>query len=407
MLEKFCLRWCCFLENQSIDIRLMLYIIIAYTFLTPFYLAYLNNLSLINIFIVTISFLFIFIYYFKSLTLKYVSKGLLFIIMYYSFILISSIINNSIEYRLIISIFMAIAFALLINYLVYNQSELLRFLLAMNVLIYIYVIVNLILIYIYPHGIPTILLERGTKYYLFGNVNTTVKFLIPGLMFSFLHDILKYNRIRKYNWILLALSWLTLIKTWAVTGILGLGVFTFLILLRLKKHKLYLSYLTSLAISIASTIYLLFLKNESKVLFVFLDIFNKDLTFSTRDILWLNTWEKIKQSFIWGYGYQNTDFMKQFLGNSYGAHNYFLDTLFRGGIISFVLLISILLYISLVIVKSMGSSITRLLVATSASFFIMWIAEPFFTIEYLMLGIIVVLFSHLNTIESYYYDNIN
>lgn len=372
----------------------------SYSFLTPFYLAQHHNLLIINRVLLVLTFIFILFYLIKYRIHEQFSKGIFFILFYYISILLSSLLNSSIETRNIVTILMGLGFALLLNITIMNKGELLKFMLSINILLYVFVIINLILIYIYPEGIPSILQERGTRYYLFGNVNATTRYLLPGIMFSFLYDLLKYRKITTLNWILLILSWVTLIKVWAVTGILGLFIFTLIFLFNINRVRAYIIYIGSLLLSIGVTIFLVFYKYQNDLLAKILFLFNKDLTFSTRDVLWLNTITKIKDSLLFGYGFQNQEFTLNYIGNKYGAHNYFLDTLFRGGIFSLLILLLGLIYIGNNILKSSGSKVIKLMVATSASYFTMWIAEPFQTVEYIMFGILFILFLHVKNIES-------
>lgn len=58
------------------------------------------------------------------------------------------------------------------------------------------------------------------------------------------------------------------------------------------------------------------------------------------------------------------------------------------------------------IIRSKGSFITNLLVASSGAYFVMWMAEPFIATEYLMFSILFVLMSQINRLEKYYLNRI-
>src|SRR5699024_9291326 len=229
-------------------------------------------------------------------------------------------------------------------------------------------------------------------------------YLIPCLMFSFLYDQLKSGKIGKAIWLLLLLSWLTLIKVWAVTGMIGLFIFTIILVWKSNKYQLFLIYIGMLIVSIISSLFLIIFKLESNILADILGLFNKDMTFSYRDVLWMNAVDMIKQSPLWGYGSFTQEQMEMYIGNKFSAHNYYLDVLLRGGMIALSFLILGLLYVSKFIIKSLGTNVPRLIIATCASYFIMWIAEPFISTENIMLPIILLLVSRLQTLEMYQLD---
>lgn len=391
-------------KYSTVNLKLLLYIIMGYSFITPFYLAQHNFLSSINKLLMALSILFVVLFYLSDISSKFISKSIFFLIAYYLSLLISNANNQTLEFRDFIPVVMGLSFALLINSSLNNKKDLLNLLLALNILGYTYAIINLLLIYIYPEGIPSLLQTEGRRYYLFGNINTTSRYLIPGLLFAFLYDLLKFKRVRKRSWLLLVIAWITLIKLWAVTGMLGLFVFTVIILIKMNKNKLFLLYICSIIISLSLTIFLVFFKSDSIILSTILDFFNKDMTFSHRDRLWLNAVSMINQSPVWGFGNFSQQEMELYIGNKFSSHNYYLDILLRGGFIALTILICGLLYIGKSIFTSQGTIVITLLTAISSSYFIMWIAEPFISTESFMLPILLIILSRTQSLEKYYFD---
>lgn len=378
----------------------------GYSFIIPFYIDWLNPYPLVNKILLFISLFIIFLIYVANPSLILNNNGLIIIILYYLSLFFSNYINASLNLSYLLSLILSIGFALLLGYAILNKNELLSLLLALKILIYLYALLNIILIFIYPEGIPSVLQERGSQYYLFGNVNASIRFLLPGLLFSMLYDVLKKDKVGKGSWLLLIITWITLIKTWAVTAMFGLFFYSVIILLNMKKTKVYFAYIGALIGSIIMTVFLVFFKIESNLLAEILLYFEKDLTFSSRDVLWMNAVDTIKQSIIWGYGDLDRDELEYFIGNRHGSHNYYLDILLRGGIVSASILLVGLLYMSTKIIRSKGSFITNLLVASSGAYFVMWMAEPFIATEYLMFSILFVLMSQINRLEKYYLNRI-
>jgi len=392
------------LNSYRVNIRFVLYLLLGYAFITPYYFAQLSQLSIINKTLMSLTIVFVFIYYMSNFANSKLSRSILFLFLFYLSLIFSNYRNNSLELEEFIPMALAFSFFLFLNYCLDNRKNLLTFLFALKILTFFYIIVNLILIYIYPEGLPSLTVSEGRKFYLFGNTNTTTRYLIPCLMFSFLYDQLKSGKIGKANWLLLLLSWLTLIKVWAVTGMIGLFIFTIILVWKSNKYQLFLIYIGMLIVSIISSLFLIIFKLESNILADILGLFNKDMTFSYRDVLWMNAVDMIKQSPLWGYGSFTQEQMEMYIGNKFSAHNYYLDVLLRGGMIALSFLILGLLYVSKFIIKSLGTNVPRLIIATCASYFIMWIAEPFISTENIMLPIILLLVSRLQTLEMYQLD---
>lgn len=388
----------------NINIKAILFIIIVYPFFKPYYFGELGIMPIVNQILFIISLTVIGLFYFFNLQYINLNSGMIFIIIYYVLILISTTLNNSLNYDYFSLIAFAFGFALLVSYCLRSKNNFLSFLSAVYVLLYAYVVANLIAMFLYPSGIPSITVNSEFPNYVFGNTNSVIKVVIPGLCFSFLYDLLKLNKIRKRSWLLLVLVWLTLLNTWSVTSMLGLFVFTFILLNKVGKKQLSFWYFNMLIVSIALSILLVILKYESNVLATILQLFGKSLTFSDRDVLWFNALDSIKSSPVWGYGVQNEEIIRWYIGNRHGSHNYYLDTLFRGGFAALFFLIFSLLYFGRKIIKCETNLVTRTLIATCCAYFIMWSAEPFISTEYLMFSILFVLISRIDVLLKFYYD---
>ncbi|WP_368297491.1 O-antigen ligase family protein [Cytobacillus firmus] len=388
----------------NINIKSILFLIIVYPFFKPYYFGELGIMPFVNQILLILSLTIIGLFYFFNMQYINLNKGMIFIVIYYTLILISSYLNNTLNFDYFSLIIFSFGFGLLVNYCIRNKKIFLSFLSAFYVLLYIYVVANLASMSLYPSGIPSITINSQFPNYVFGNTNSVIKVAIPGLCFSFLYDLLKYKKIRNLTWLLLILVWATLVKTWSVTSMLGLFVFTFIVLNKIGKKQLTFWYFNTLIISIALSIFLVVLKYESGILANILQFFGKSLSFSGRDVLWFNTIDSIKASPVWGYGVQNEEIIRWFIGNRHGSHNYYLDTLFRGGFAALTFLICSLLYFGRKIIKYETNLVTRTLIATSCAYFIMWIAEPFISTEYLMFSILFVLISRIDILLKFFYD---
>ncbi|WP_270180289.1 O-antigen ligase family protein [Alkalihalobacillus sp. CinArs1] len=390
--------------NITINTKQLLLIIIVYPFFKTYYFSTLGIIPELNQILFTLSLIIICIFYLLELRRLKLNSGMMFVIMYYLLILISTTLKDfspNSEYFSLITF--SLGFSLLVNYCLQTKTDFLYFSSAIRSLLYIYVVANLFFMIIYPNGIPSITTYVDFPQYVFGNENSVIKLVLPGLCFVFLHDLVKFKKVKKKSWLLLILVWVTLFTTWSVTSMIGLFVFTFMVLNKFGKRNLFFDYYFILAFSICASIIIIFLRYEINILANVLQIFGKDLTFSNRDFLWINTIESIKESPIWGYGVQNTEEIWKHIGNAFGSHNYYLDTTFRGGLTALIFLISGLIYFGKRITIN-NNHVTRTITGTSCAYFMMWITEPFISTEFLMFSILFVLMSRIDLVLEYYYE---
>src|SRR5699024_11529524 len=103
--------------------------------------------------------------------------------------------------------------------------------------------------------------------------------------------------------------------------------FTIFLIKKSGKKLDFILYISTLTGSILLTIFLIFFKLESNILANILGLFDKDMTFSYRDILWLNAVDMVNQYKLWGYGSFTEAEMELYIGNSYSSINYYLYVL--------------------------------------------------------------------------------
>ena len=94
----------------------------------------------------------------------------------------------------------------------------------------------------------------------------------------------------------------------------------------------------------------------------------------------------ISESPLIGHGLQNEDTLARNTGNFFGSHNYYLDILYQRGMIGFSFLALIILAPLWKLKRSVRlSRTTYILMGFCCACLIMFLAEPFFTSEYMIL----------------------
>ena len=90
-------------------------------------------------------------------------------------------------------------------------------------------------------------------------------------------------------------------------------------------------------------------------------------------------------------GYLNRD-----IGNYSGSHNYFLDVIFQRGVFGEILFVSIITAPFFLIKKRVLSDGEYILLGVCGACYLMFLIEPFFTTEYLIIPIIYLLVASLS-----------
>src|SRR5699024_9577392 len=68
------------------------------------------------------------------------------------------------------------------------------------------------------------------------------------------------------------------------------------------------------------------------------------------------------------------------IGNTAGAHNYYLDLVFQRGLIGFTIFISIFVYILFKLRKNIQTT-TCIILGFICAYFLMFLSEPFYSVE--------------------------
>lgn len=351
--------------------------------------------SSIYTFIKITSYFFILIYI--ILNLKKINHSL-FLMLGFNFILVLSTFINKGE--IIESIKHAVTIliiCLLLVDVIDNNIKIISFIHVIRDLTLFFFIINLLMIILYPTGIPSITYDPQFPNYLYGNVNSTIKHILPGMCCSSLLDFRKNKKVSLYTFIFIfGIFYQALFIYFTATAVLNCLFILFWIhtFCLSNKYNIKKVYLISIILIFIIEIMLV---SRLEVLSLISNIFGKDFTFSGRAYLWDNVMNLITKKLFIGYGVIDESLVVYLIGNFYGSHNYFLDVLFQRGIIGLILLIIIMVYPLLVNFEFEKQKYINLLFGYSISCFILFLTEPIYNKEYLILPII---FSLIYSIEK-------
>ena len=271
-----------------------------------------------------------------------------------------------------------------------NRRLLFPFLYAIRDITLLLFILNLITCFIWKNGIPDITADSSYPYYLFGNVNTTIRVVLPGMMCSSIIDQ-ENNRKLPLHLLIYSFGFLYIYLNVYPTTTTLIALFIILIWIlfewALIKHFTQ-TYFAFVCLILFLELMVVVVSNTKLIDFI-ADLFNKSSDFTGRAILWQRAISSVKNHFLIGVGRQNLTTIYLTIGNTSGSHNYFLDLLYQSGLCGFTSFISIVVFPIIMFRKSFFKTWTPtkintvyVIVGYCMSLLAMFLSEPFYEYEY-------------------------
>ena len=271
-----------------------------------------------------------------------------------------------------------------------DEKKLTCFLKAVRDFTFLFFCLNYIITWIYPTGIPSITESKLFPNFLYGNVNSTIKYIIAGICCSCILDKKNGKRISLVTFLFIAgvleNAFRVYMTATAVIAVLFILVWM-LFMDRIIKHEraVYLAVLVGIGLFEFSIV----LSGAGlDIVYLITSLFNKSSDFSGRGRLWANTISLIKKNWVWGYGQKSREFLKLNIGNNSGAHNYFLDILFQRGIFAEIIFVGTIISPYFLMRGRTVSTEQYILLGCCCSCYLMFLVEPFYTTEFLIMPII-------------------
>ena len=269
---------------------------------------------------------------------KCFTKIIVYILLFMSILLFSTIINNGDLKEILKISFEVIGLTLLINYGLTNDAK--NFLDCSNIFFTLLVFINLTTIILYPNGMY-IDSSNYTENWFFGYRNIHILFILPAIIFNFSRSYyLNYN-LNKYNYIYLITCLVSMILSKSGTSIIGL--FLIVALLSLYRAKRTFSIKRYANISLTAFVSIVILRIQEIFKFIIVDIMKKDLTFTGRTYIWNDVEGLILKKPLFGYGqeFKNIRLIKTRIP-SYHAHNQFLEIAYKTGAVGMLIFLIII-----------------------------------------------------------------
>lgn len=318
------------------NIEVLLIMLFLFPYYKPDCLTSFYQVNYIYTIMSILAFVFLFLIYIKR---KIVSKFDLLVILFYSLILFSTFFHDGNILKVISDISLNMGIIIMVN--LFLKDNRMEFLKALLIYFYLLLILNTISIFVFPDGIVQTEYLK-TPIYLLGIDNRFAFTYIPGLCIIALYDYLFNNRFTKLTYIYFVATYITFIYFWTVGALVAESLFIlfYILIYKLKIKNLINKYLPTVIILFFAVV-VFRLQNLFK--YIIVTVLHKDLTFTSRTLIWDKVIKLISDNKILGIGVQKSNTMIKYI-SAFHSHSHFLNITLQGGFIG-ILVYIIMLFI--------------------------------------------------------------
>lgn len=254
--------------------------------------------------------------------------------------------------------------------------------LALSIVLGLYTHINTICRLLFPAGMY---ISRTGKLncWLLGYDNCACLMILLSIIIALFRILYYRNHFMIWEWsVLISGLWFIFSQGVATTIIAIVLFFIFLVVSKNKIIRKCFSKGTLIVFSMLLLFFLLqFVSIQDRSVFSFIfDSLGKNTTFTGRTRVWAVAWEEIKSGgWILGMGLQSMDmYSRLFGGRSWiTVHNYYLQIIFEGGFVAFVIFFTVLIYTAIRFDRGKYSYAYMPLLAGLLAMMMMWQAEAY------------------------------
>lgn len=251
----------------------------------------------------------------------------------------------------------------------------------------VYIIINLLTILKYPDG----LFSSGITHnpcYLLGHRNSIVKYAIPMITScSVWAYIKKKNYYPIYVGVVFLINLFSAYKVWSGSALIALVMMLGVTMTAyyIKRMKFKWVYFGALAAFIAISI----LRLQDKFAFLIEGILHKDLTMTGRTDFWDIGLPYIRQNFWMGTGKVGGEYLGGYLTSFTTLHSFYLDMLFRGGLLLFLAFWGVIFITSRGIASTENYVINNIFLGCMSGYLCVGLVEPITDAVFLLLFVVL------------------
>lgn len=242
-----------------------------------------------------------------------------------------------------------------------------------------WLICNLISIIIfYPEG-----MYRGANWiqkdnYFWGQKNSLIRLIIPGITCSVLLDLAKENKYSARTYLIALVGFIQITLVTSVTSITVCTLFYIILtLLQFKKINGFLIYCISCVCVLIVDILVVIMRIQEwgPISYLINEVFNKDATLTGRSLIWDNSLNRINNSPLFGIGVRTESKPISEAVNAVHAHNDLLNVTLMGGLISLASYLFCLI-LAAVRLKRVSRTEGAVIAGAIGAFLVVGISEP-------------------------------
>lgn len=322
---------------------------------------------------------------------------LILLVMLYSFIILfSAVINNNITIGMIYTNFVYIGFIIYINYC---MKDFKNFINALNILVTLLIIYNLILAIFVQSSYMYIGYQGSQKVFVgtFESRNGISMVMIPAIAFILIRSEYIYEKVRNKDILLCFMVLIIILLSKSSTGFI-VGSLLVIYVLLLKKIKINININKLMSIyTIIYTQVVIFRIQETVFRGFIENTLQKNVTLTGRTLIWDFIMKIIPNSLIFGYGRNDIIAQNAIIRDVTEAHNGLLEILLCTGIIGLFVFILILLNVFKALNKS-NSKISYILSMAIFLYFCIALTESAFTYTKIGFWILIIISSNIEKI---------
>ncbi|WP_180994889.1 O-antigen ligase family protein [Clostridium sp. chh4-2] len=326
-------------------IELMIAIGLLSFFRPPIFEKYSITNLLFNLMLVA-SFTYVSLFSFASIKIqKNRGKFTFLSIAFYTIMCYSTIWNGASLTRMLMYVGIGILTVLFVNHIArYELDFTCAFVRKMFL---IFLIINILSMVFFTGGITTTGRSMAPVWFL-GQSTRFAYFYVPCVLLCFIEDVKVYGKIQKRTIIPYCICVITLIIKWAVGATLAMLLFIpFFFFNRIKKIFNNIVYFV---IQVVGFFGLTFFSVQEYFAVLIENYLHKDMTLSSRTLIWRYAIEAIESSPWWGCGIFDNTAMQNMLGFVH-CHNHLLQVMLTTGYIGFVIFLLMICVVYLLLAR--------------------------------------------------------
>lgn len=350
-------------------------IIYLFLFLALFILLFNNNnchlsgtFSTINtVFSLVITCIIIFYYIING---KY-SKICVCFLLYLAFELLSCYLGKYSNVKNLVTIYYPIIGVFLLLDIMLQKNP--KFtILSLEKIFFLLILINFITLIIFPNGLYSDVVYSNNWFLLYDNIHIFI--YMPGLLVSEIASNYKKTKLNIIYIIMFLLVSYSVLYCFSATSVVAYLLYVVYIVFKNRINKLkIMNAITYFIVFLFIFFFIVVLRFQNVFEPLIVDYLHKDLTFTGRTYIWDQVTQYIKEKPVLGYGIENSKiFARKIGGETFAhAHNTVYDILYKGGIVSLLAFMSIVICTIRKLYKNRDNSIAKLTAFVLFTIFVM------------------------------------